>query len=254
MPNQPLQPSPATSATIALERALSSHESLDGAGLAAVRAGFAGSVELLHCPGVDLTAEFRRSAARLVVRGWIARGAALADGRRQIVGLHLPGDVMAAPASNETDLAVWTLTEASTACAERFWRDAEMARAAGQGIGPAWNALRAAERNRLVHQIVRLGRLSALERTAHLLVELHDRQMRVGLAPPGEIALPLTQDVLADILGLSVVHMNRTLQQMRRRGLISYQGGRVLLPDLAALEQAGRLDRPEAPGGRDRAS
>lgn len=253
MPNQPLQTAPASSATIALERALSSHDALDGAGLASVRAGFAGSVELLHCPGVDLTAEFRRSAARLVVRGWIARGAALADGRRQIVGLHLPGDIMAAPAANETDLVVWTLTEASTACADRFWREAETARAAGQGIGPAWNALRAAERSRLVHQIVRLGRLSALERTAHLLVELHDRQVRVGLSPPGEIALPLTQNVLADILGLSVVHMNRILQQMRRRGLISNQGGRVLLPDLAALDQVGRLGRAEGVGGQDRA-
>lgn len=245
MPNQPFLSAPATSATVALERALSGHKPLDETGLAAVRACFATSVEMLHGPGVDLTPEFRRSAARLVVRGWIARGAALEDGRRQIVGLHLPGDVMAAPAANEADLSVWTLTDAATICAERFWREAETARAAGQGVGPAWNALRAAERTRLVHQIVRLGRLSAFERTAHLLVELHERQVRVGLAPPGEIALPLTQDVLADILGLSVVHMNRTLQQMRRRGLISYQGGRVVLPDPAALHQAGRRVAPD---------
>jgi CRP-like cAMP-binding protein len=207
MPNQPYPSAPGGSATVALERALSSHQALDGAALAAVREGFAGSAELVHSAGAELTTEFRRSAARLVVRDWIARGAALADGRRQIVGLHLPGDVLAAPAASETDLAVWTLTEASTACVERFWREAETARAAGEGIGPAWTALRAAERSRLVHQIVRLGRLSALERTAHLLVELHERQVRVGLAPAGEIALPLTQDVLADILGLSVLHV-----------------------------------------------
>ena len=76
------------------------------------------------------------------------------------------------------------------------------------------------EKARLMEQVVRLGRLPALESMASLLLELHDRLDLVGLARDGRFAMPLTQETLADATGLSLVHFNRTLQQLRRERMI----------------------------------
>ena len=91
---------------------------------------------------------------------------------------------------------------------------------------------------RRVHQTLRLGRLSAYERTASLLIELHERLRRSGAASEAVMPLPLTQEMLADLLGLSIVHVNRILQQLRRENLIVYRSKRVQFPNLAALVQA----------------
>jgi CRP-like cAMP-binding protein len=82
---------------------------------------------------------------------------------------------------------------------------------------------------------MRLGRQTALERTAHLFLELRQRLAAVGLADGARFPLPLTQEVLADTLGLSIVHMNRTLQQLRREGLVEVKSGWARLLDPAAL-------------------
>jgi len=183
--------------------------------------------------------ELRRAEALLVVRGWVARGVVLEDGRRQIIALNLPGDVLSGTVNDDGEL--WSLTEVVAVDASRFRREVELQGALDDGLGQAWAAARVAERERLVHQIIRLGRLTAYERTAHLILELHEKQVRIGMAEPGQIALPISQDLMADLLGLSAVHMNRTLQQLRRDGLISYSPGRVMLPDPRALAGAARL-------------
>jgi CRP-like cAMP-binding protein len=87
-------------------------------------------------------------------------------------------------------------------------------------------------------QVVRLGRRSAYERTVHLVLELHERLNAVGLAAGQCFALPLTQDVLADALGLSVVHVNRVLAQARRDGLFELRGGYVVIHGLERMEAA----------------
>ena len=88
-------------------------------------------------------------------------------------------------------------------------------------------------------QITRLGRRTAYERFGNLLLELYHRLHVVGLARDGRFALPLTQEMLADALGLSVVHVNRTVQQMRRDGLLELRAGTVVIP--AAGNAAGPL-------------
>jgi CRP-like cAMP-binding protein len=87
----------------------------------------------------------------------------------------------------------------------------------------------------LLDHIVRLGRQSAYERTAHLFLELRERLAVVGMIQGDTFVLPLTQDQMAEILGLSVVHVNRTLQQMRRDGLIEIKHAHINLLDLKAL-------------------
>jgi CRP-like cAMP-binding protein len=81
----------------------------------------------------------------------------------------------------------------------------------------------------LLDATARLGRQSAIERFAHLLLELRDRLLDVGLASARAFPMPLTQEMLADTLGLTSVHVNRTLQVMRQEGLIALAGRDVTL-------------------------
>jgi len=84
-------------------------------------------------------------------------------------------------------------------------------------------------------QVVRLGRQSAHQRLIHLLLEFHARLMAVGLARERGFHLPLSQEILSDALGLSVVHTNRILQQLKREQLIESRGGNIVLCDLQRM-------------------
>jgi CRP-like cAMP-binding protein len=98
------------------------------------------------------------------------------------------------------------------------------------------DALGAAQRQeRLYDQLVRIGRLSARERAIHLLLELHNRLERVGLVKDATFKVPVNQEVLADALGLSVVHINRTLRELRDDNLIRIKAGAVTLKNLPKL-------------------
>ena len=90
---------------------------------------------------------------------------------------------------------------------------------------------------------MRLGRQTAYERMAHLLLELHGRLAEIGEARGESFHLPIKQEVLADALGLSLVHVNRTLQQMRRDGLIDMRGAQLTLLNRAVLEAASDQSR-----------
>ncbi len=96
-------------------------------------------------------------------------------------------------------------------------------------------ALARLEQVRLLDHVVRLGRQTAYERVAHLLLELYERARLLGDADGGRFSLPLTQEVLADALGLSVVHVNRVLQQLRRDGYVELRTGQARLLNLSAL-------------------
>lgn len=234
-------------AAASVERMLSSFAVLSPCDVDRIRGWFRGPA-LTHAPGSPVPLHPDRRDARIVARGWVARGAMLEDGRRQIVGLSLPGDVILAADSVDADMAVWALTDASTLDATRL----QEAISEGADVSPrlmeAWRQFRSAERLRLARHVIRLGRLSAYERTAHLLLELYERQSRLGAVEPSVLHLPLTQDMLADILGLSAVHMNRTLQQLRRAGLVDYRTGRAILPDLSGLALAAGLSIADALG------
>ena len=102
----------------------------------------------------------------------------------------------------------------------------------------------AAEEGLLLDHVVRLGRQTAYERVAHLLLELNQRMLTVGLSQGGAYDAPLTQEVMADALGLSVVHINRTLQQLRRDRMIVFEGQRVTLLALELLASAADYVHP----------
>lgn len=207
----------------------------DVAGLGALREACATVEE--YPAGAELVAEGRRTRPMIVLEGWVARIWHLPDGRRQILNFFLPGDVVGfsfAPARVEMTMisAVTMVRIASCVSLE-----------AGLRSDPALGGLRAAIHaaarlleDLLVDQVVRLGRRTAYERMCHLLLELHDRLVTIGRVHDGIFPMPLTQEVLADAMGLSIVHVNRTLQQLRRDGLLELRSGeaRLIEPELMA--------------------
>ena len=90
--------------------------------------------------------------------------------------------------------------------------------------------------------ITGLGRLNAYERIAHLLCELFVRLQEVGLTRDHSYELPITQTELSDAFGLSTVHVNRTLQDLRGEGLITWQGKTVVINDWARLQQVAQFN------------
>jgi CRP-like cAMP-binding protein len=107
--------------------------------------------------------------------------------------------------------------------------------------------------------LVNVGQRTAIERLAHLLCEIFTRMELVGLTDGGRCELPLTQVDLADTLALSTVHVNRTLQELRRQGLVSLSSGLLEIHDFAALQSAAMFapdylhpgrERPERPRRR----
>lgn len=189
--------------------------------------GLAGAA---HCflPCRDLGAS-GTPPPRIVVAGWAAQQRQLANKQRQIVSLQLPGDFVTplAQLPLPASCAVTALTELEMVDAQPL-ADAP-AGPAYPGLAHAVRAMAHRDHVLLGDQIVRLGRQTPVERFAHLMLELHERLGQVGLAEGGCFAMPLAPEVLADVLGLSVVHVNRAIQQLRRDGLLDVQDGTVAL-------------------------
>lgn len=178
----------------------------------------------------------------LVTEGFVCRYKDLPDGSRQIMSFHIPGDMPdlqsmhlkvmdhSVAAMVPTRMAFIPHEAMHEICREypgvaaAFWRDTLIDAA----IFREW--------------IVGLGRRSAYGRIAHLLCELNVKLQSVGLADAEGYDLPLTQAELGDALGLSTVHVNRVLQELRRDGLIASQGRRLGIPNWEGLQAAGDFD------------
>jgi len=182
---------------------------------------------------------------RLVVAGWACRYRLLADKRRQILGFVLPGDFVGrAPLPGlPSPYAVAALAELRTVSAQPLVEAA--ANPAYAGLARAVRLTAHLDDMMLFNQLVRLGQQTARERVAHLILELHERLSWMGLAWGGRFAMPLTPSTLADALGLSVVHVSRTLQQLRNDGLLDVRGGMAALLKPEQLTRLGRVDAPQ---------
>jgi CRP-like cAMP-binding protein len=189
--------------------------------------------------GEDLISEGDQvDSVRIVLSGWLYRYKTLEDGRRQIVNFILPGETCDAHAFllSTMDHSIATLTPAAYAdikrarfeklvaadrsLAEAFWCETLLSNA----IQREW--------------AINLGRRVAMERVAHLFCEIYERLRPVGLVEGNTCSLPVTQMDLADATGLSVVHLNRTLQELRAAGLITLRERTLTIGDLDALKDA----------------
>jgi CRP-like cAMP-binding protein len=179
----------------------------------------------------------RTGGVKLLLEGFACRYKTLEDGRRQIVAYFVPGDLC--------DLRVFILKrmDHSIGAIARS-RVATLAPDNVLKLMHGYPTLtRALWWSTLVEEaiarewIVNVGQRNARERMAHLFCELLYRFRAVGLNQGLSCTLPLTQVELAETLGLSSVHVNRTLQELRRRKLITLNGGTLSIQNLKALEE-----------------
>lgn len=184
-------------------------------------------------------------APHFILTGWAAQVRELSEGRRQITSVLIPGDAIGLSLQPRplSPTSVVALTPMRTVEAPEIipaWRDHSRV----PGLAKAFDLAAAEQEYFLLSHIARLGRQTAQERMASWITELEYRLSSRGLSTNGSFAFPLTQEMLADISGLSVVHVNRTLQQMRREGHIDLSRGRLAILDREGLRAAGEFRAP----------
>lgn len=191
-----------------------------------------------------IAAPGRATLPIVIMAGWACRMRQLADGRRQIIELLAPGDMVGVTPGLEAVSEVMALTPVKAVEADELRRGGTTDEAR-PAIRKAVTAAARTSELFTVHAMVRLGRQTAYERIAHLLLELDWRLTHRGLSTNSTFKLPLTQEVIGDVLGLSVVHVNRTLQQMRREKVLEFMLGQVRLLQPLVLKKAAEFDEPD---------
>lgn len=178
----------------------------------------------------------------VVQSGWLMLHWLFDDGRRQILGIALPGDVIGEFAAfrHTAQYNVTALTDSELATMQPMAflglgrKSAALAQALGTNTARSFSILG--------DQVLRLGRLSAFERHAHLILELWYRCQDNGEEENGWIPWPLKQNDIADLLGLSLVHVNRTIMQLKRQNLIRIDKRRLQVIDPDRLREIAGVD------------
>lgn len=163
-------------------------------------------------------------------------------GTRQIVDFQIPGDFLGLRSvllrTGDYNVEPVTKIEASEVLAhdllDTFNTTPRLAAAV------LWAMSR--DDSMVIEHLVSIGRRDAKERTAHFLLELGARLKLVGLGSTAGFACPLSQYIVADALGLSAVHVNRVLRELREAGLVTFQDGQVTIHDLAGLVKLADFD------------
>ncbi|MFD1950825.1 Crp/Fnr family transcriptional regulator [Sphingomonas arantia] len=175
---------------------------------------------------------------RLVGDGWACRYKSTLEGKRQIVGFILPGDFcdLSAYLLGHMDHSISAITRIRVALITPESLDALIT--GHPSLANAFWRLELINASMQREWLLSLGQRTAYERIGHLLIELFSRLRAAGLVDGNSCAFPLTQNDLADATGLSPVHVNRTLRELRLQGLVELDRKRLRLPDLATLAEA----------------
>ena len=171
----------------------------------------------------------------IINNGWACRYSDLKDGSRQIINFYLPGDIInpfVLNAANEIN-SIFSITSLYISVFNQETLHQLLTH--NTTLDSIYKQMMCAEEALLAEQVVRIGRRSAYQRTVHLLLELFHRLKIIGLVHQNTFTMPLTQELLADTLGMSTVHMNRTLHKLRDEGLIVQHSNKISLLDLPKL-------------------
>jgi CRP/FNR family transcriptional regulator len=211
----------------------------------AARAAFdAGMMQRRRVPA--RTEIFRQGEALgdfyFVADGWLCLYKLLPDGRRQNVKFVLPGDLVGFSLSldREMDHTAVTLTDAVLCVGDRvaagrhFTRDPELITHITEYL------VREQEMSR--DHLTSVARMTAIERVAHLICELFLRLQRRLPRRGDQMALPLTQEQMGDAIGLSAIHVNRMLSQLRAEKVVILRAGRLSVLDPARLMELANID------------
>ena len=164
------------------------------------------------------------------------------DGSRQITAFLLPGDLCDRHVTilGEMDHGICTITPCKVAYLSNGQLEAIARRRPDVARALWWSTL--VDEAILRAWIVSIGRRCAYGAVSHLLCELHARMKNVGLVGDHHFRLPLTQDEIADAVGLTAVHVNRVLQRLRSEGLLTLRHGILEIPDVPRLRAAAGFD------------
>jgi CRP-like cAMP-binding protein len=172
--------------------------------------------------------------------GWAFRFKKLPDGRRQILNFLLPGDLVGLQAAmfDAALHGVEALTEVQLCALPRRQVWVLFGKMPAIAFDVTWLGSR--EESIVDENLTAAGRRSALERVAALLVALYKRANALGLVAGQTFAFPLTQQHVADAVGLSLVHTNKTLARLRRMGMFKQVNGMLTLTNPRVLERVGQ--------------
>lgn len=193
--------------------------------------------------GEDLVVVGQRpTTSMLVARGFTCRYRILPEGTRQLMALHIPGDFV--------DLHSFLLKEmdhsvgALTSCLVVVFPHDRLRRLTEEHPHLARLLWLLTLLDSAIHRewLVGMGRRSALQRTAHLICETYTRLHVIDLARDNSFDLPITQSALADAVGISTVHINRVLQELRQDALITWDGGLMKIGDWDRLASLAEFD------------
>jgi CRP-like cAMP-binding protein len=178
-------------------------------------------------------------ACGVLVSGFAYRQKLTSDGARQILALHIPGEPLDFQNLflDEADHNVQMLTRGEMAVIPR--EELQTLARSRSAIGHAILVTILVEASIFREWIVNVGRRDARTRLAHVLCEFGARLEAQGLADDYGYQLPMTQEQLADVLGLTPVHVNRTIKSLEAEGLIARKGRNISFPNWHKLQEAG---------------
>ena len=169
--------------------------------------------------------------------GWACSYKVLPEGTRQVISFPIAGDIVGLRSVllRTADHSFSALTDAVVSPVEGTHIMRCVTEFPRLGAALLWAASR--DEAMVVEHLVSIGRRNALERTAHFFMELAERLSLIGEATETQFRCPLSQFVLADALGLTSIHVNRVLRELRERKLLTLRKGTVIIHDLAALRK-----------------
>jgi CRP-like cAMP-binding protein len=222
-------------------RKLRARDDVNEAEEAAIRS-IVGEAELVATDEVIIRKGQLLSESTLLLEGLMCRFKDLGAGERQITELHISGDFVDLHSFTlkKLDHSIMALTPCKIAKVphERLARITEDFPHLTRVYWFTTNLDAAIHRE----WELSLGRRSAIARIASLFCELQARLALVGLADGNDYSLPLTQTDLAECLGLTQIHVNRTLKELRERQLVTFRSGKVRIPDLDRLADIAEFD------------
>jgi CRP-like cAMP-binding protein len=181
-------------------------------------------------------------SAYILTSGWACSYKILEDGQRQIVDFQIPGDFLGLRSIllNVSDHSIEPVTDIEAVKITLNDIIETVANTPKLAVAMLWAMSR--DEAMVVEHLVGLGRRDAAQRVAHFLLELGARLSLVGLATKNGFFCGLTQYLLADALGLTAVHINRTLRQLREAGLLTFRDGLVSFDNYKRLVSFAQFD------------
>jgi len=181
-------------------------------------------------------------AAYILCSGWVCSYKLLPDGSRQIVDFQVPGDFLGLRSLllHTSDHGIEPVTDIEVC--EVLTHDLLDAFSKNMRLATAILWALSRDEAMVVEHLIDIGRRNAVERVAHFLLELGSRLTLIGMGTRSGYACPLTQYHLADTLGLSAVHVNRALRQLREEGLLTFRSGQVTFENYDRLIEFAGFD------------